>query len=63
MENNDNDQISHLLYPGYICEYCRQESASWLTHSVHADCFNANDGSGSRLPKSERECMCDCAYH
>ncbi|NIN03693.1 MAG: hypothetical protein GTO44_10065 [Hydrotalea flava] len=45
------------------CEYCKVENQSWLTHSLHADCFNSNyDGMGGKLSINERECGCDCAF-
>ncbi len=43
----------------YKCDFCESSNASWLSHSVHADCINL-DGFGKLLPKDERECPCDC---
>ena len=43
----------------YKCDFCKNENASWLSASVHADCINL-DGFGKLMSKDDRDCPCDC---
>jgi len=45
------------------CDFCKDENASWLSASVHADCLNIADGVHVIAKNDpDRSCSCDCQY-